>query len=256
MTTLSHTIWFPSLGGNMGIISKIFKETLSEELHGLEYKLIDAKYKSDELFTFDLDVQSEDQTTYIKNKILSRFGQEYAPYKSEPGLIVQTRMLNPDQVGFGVFCRTNAATDVLLPLYELRSLVGSSKVSSRKIVEAFGFVENFPLELVVDTLEKGKTKMIFSDTQHQLFQSWFEENVDRLIISMTYSSDVKAIVRKLSVTQYIDRIYDLDPLTTIIVCNKGTRGTGLLPIIGKLLHSVPIGIFSPSKIRKLRQTPS
>ena len=87
---------------------------------------------------------------------------------------------------------------------------------------------------------------ILTDKQYiDMIYDWKKDGRERLIITKTFRRDVIDSIKNNNLSKYVDDVLSLDPLTSVIICNKKTRGSGILAKIGKDLKNKPIGIFHP-----------
>ena len=90
-------------------------------------------------------------------------------------------------MGFGIFVDIgieNPYKEVLLPLHTLRDqLVKGEKLSANEIIQRYGFMDNFPVEIVIIKIEnpqsrKPKYEAVFSEKFLQKIGEWVEWELD------------------------------------------------------------------------------
>ncbi|MHA2032621.1 MAG: DUF2110 family protein [Candidatus Kariarchaeaceae archaeon] len=247
-------LWFPSHNCNLGLLSKSLRESISSISQDLGYSIVSSNFKDDETFVLQGNLETRDNLDYLIQTLYRSFGRKQTKISIEKNDIVRGRLIDPGSVGFGIFIDVGIRpqNDVLMPLRNLRiSLANKNKVATRLMVDAYGLVDHFPVELQIEQIDKESKKINvqFSDSQIQEFMSWKNDGLQRLLISKCPNYNLEIILQKLGIDKFIEDIDLLDPLSTIIVCKKRTRASGLLPLLGRKLGSVPIGIFRPDKIR-------
>lgn len=256
MKTNTISLWFPSHKYNLGILSKSLRDTISSIADGIEIDIIETYFEDNETFMINCEYDSEENLRYLTKLLHRTYGRSHVKSEVNVGDVSLGRLVNPGGVGFGIFVDIGIRPkqDALLSLIELRNnLTNSKKVATRKIVDLFGFVDSLPVECKVNSIDSKNDRINlslsekFSNTQEE----WRESGLQRLIITKYMNFNIEALLNKIGITKYIEEMELVDPLTTIIVCKRRTRASGLLPILGPKLGSSPVGIFHPDKISLL-----
>ena len=206
-----------------------------------------------------LEVSGEDQNfalNYLKKTFgicpeklenLTKFsnitGRILDPEKDKTGIHVDIGVFNPKTV------------DAFVSLQNLQAqLLDGKKLPLPKIIELFGFSENFPLTVKLSEidLEKGKVNAVLSEQQLSLFSRWVGTLLDKLLVFGATSSAVKYAVRKSRYLRSVIGFESLGVLEHAIACKLGTQAVGLIPRIGKILPQASLRPFSPRKIIEYR----
>ncbi len=257
MKASSISLWFPSHKYNLGILSKSLRDTISSIADGIEIDIIETYFEDNETFMINCEYDSEENLRYLTKLLHRNFGKSQVKSEVNVGDVLLGRLVNPGSVGFGIFVDIGVRPkqDALLSLIELRnSLTNSKKVATRKIVDLFGFADAFPVECKVNSIDSKNDRidLSLSDKFSKTQEEWIDLGLQRLIITKYLNYNIESMLNKIGITKYIEEIEHVDPLTTIIVCKKRTRASGLLPILGPKLDSSPVGIFHPNKISLLK----
>jgi hypothetical protein len=156
---------------------------------------------------------------------------------------------NELRVDMGVF--SPEVYDAMIPLSILQAqLVDGRKVSLEKIVELFGFHENLPLTIRIDSIdrEKGLIEAEVAEKQRRLYIEWTESLLDRLLILGASLNGIKLAVEKAGLNRDVVSIESLGGFEYAVVCKLGTDAVGLIPKIGKSLRNASLAVFSPKRI--------
>ncbi len=234
---------------------EIFQETLDHLFKGLK---VEAQVCGVFHGWLQVGISGEDQKfalNYLKEtfglcpeeigkvtKFSTICGRIVYPKKSKTELYVDIGIFNPKPV------------NAILALQNLQSqLLDGRKLALEKIVELFGFTENFPLSIKICGVspEKERISVVLSEQQISLFSKWIETFLDRLLIFGATFSDVKRAVKKSGFSRSIVKVESLGFLEQAIICKLGTYAVGLIPKIGHLLPEASFKVFSPRKISKL-----
>lgn len=256
MKTSIISIWFPNQGINLGLLSKSIRSAITSIAEGIDIDIGETYFEDNETFMINCEYTSDDNLAYLTNLLYRTYGKTCVSSEVNEGDILLGRLVNPGSVGFGIFVDIGIRPkkDALFSLINLRSsLVSSKKIATRKIVESFGFIDTFPIECQVKSVDSksGRINLSISDNQVKIIDEWNNLGLQRLIITKYLNYNIEGLLNKIGITKYIEELDLVDPLTTIIVCKKRTNANGLLPILGPKIGSSPIGIFNPDKIKLL-----
>ena len=191
------------------------------------------------------------------NYIASLFGEskEFADLKE--GDIVKGYICSSGKVGFGIFVdigiKTPYQVDVLVPMFVLREqLLEGKKIPVRKIIELFGLIDNFPLELQLTMVSVGTKKIEgrLSDNQVAMFKKWVEDGLDKLYILGTSRETIQDVLKDTRHSHDIVEIETVGWMENVLTCKFNTSAKGLIPRIGKILPRAKFEIFSPAQVVK------
>lgn len=246
-------LWFPNYSNNPGYVSKDIRKKLNELTESFDIIVNNGYYQNSEKYIVELGVETQDYWNYVEKEISKYFGKYINLEEIEIGQSYLGRVVTPDKLGFGIFIDiglrgVKGNRDALLPLYNIRALVDDEKISNREFVKKYGLIDGLPIQVKVNKLDmKDKLKIeVELDKQYiDMIYDWKKDGRERLIITKTFKRDVIDSIKNNNLSKYVDDILSLDPLTSVIICDKKTRGSGILAKIGKDLKNKPIGIFHP-----------
>jgi len=167
-------------------------------------------------------------------------------------------LIDVKKVGFGIFVDCGIrypTTDVLINLHSLRTqLCQGKKISLRKIVDKFGFIENFPMYIKIEEIlrnEKNIRGLIANDTL-KMINNWFFDKLERVFVSGSTRAQVKKALAKTGHSQDVITIKKLGFLENIILLKKGTNAPGIIAHIGKKLEFSKLSAIRPEQINDIR----
>ncbi len=140
-----------------------------------------------------------------------------------------------------------------IPLQSLQTmLVNDRKVALKKIVELFGLSEALPISLKVTEVEPDEEQVSaeLAPMQIDIFASWRESLLDRLIVIGATEQEVKRMVRYTGLERDIISIESLSMFGQVLTCKLGTDAVGLVPKVGRELKNVELALFNPRRIRE------
>ncbi|MGD0979312.1 MAG: DUF2110 family protein [Candidatus Bathyarchaeia archaeon] len=156
---------------------------------------------------------------------------------------------NELRVDMGVF--SPSIYDAVIPLTRLQAqLVDGRKISLKEIVELFGFCENLPFTVKIDSVDRDKNliEAEVAEKQRRQYIKWTESLLDRLFILGTSLSGIELAVEEAGFNRDVVNIEPLGGFEYAIVCKLGTDAVGLIPRIGKNLRNASLSVFSPRRI--------
>jgi hypothetical protein len=240
-------------------IPKDFQETLNVLFKGLKVKANICGVASRDWLR--VEISGEDQKFAIKylgknfglcpesienlTKLSTLCGRIVHLEKSEHELYIDIGVFYPKII------------DARLPIQNLQAqLINGKKLALKKIVELFGFKENFPISVKILEIAPEKEKIIvtLSEKQVSLFSKWRKMLLDRLLIFGSPLPTVTRAVKKSGFYRNIIKVETLGFLEHAIICKLGTQAAGLIPKIGRLIPHASLTIFSPTRIRTITET--
>lgn len=136
----------------------------------------------------------------------------------------------------------------ILELERLRAqLVDGIPASLQNIVEKFGLLQDFPLEIrVISCNESGRrVEVELSDRQRDRFENWRRLPLDRIIIQDVAYSEVSDALRRTGLERDVASLENLSLGTHDLVCKLGTDGQGLVRRLGSQLRMARLHVFHP-----------
>jgi hypothetical protein len=166
-------------------------------------------------------------------------------------------MVDVGKVGFGIFvdCAIlNPGTDILINLHTLRDqLCKGNTVSLPEIIQAYNFIDNFPLYVKVKEIDEESQKIKGEITKKtlSLFDKITKENIQGIFASGVSKNQLKkALIKKghlrdiISVKRYGFR-------ENIVLFKEGTNAPGIIAQIGRNLRGCKLSPIMSDKIKKL-----
>jgi hypothetical protein len=156
---------------------------------------------------------------------------------------------NELRVDMGVF--SPDVCDAVIPLSRLRAqLVDGRRISLQEVVELFGFCDNLPLIVKIDSIDrdKGLVEAEVAEVQRRLYVQWTELLLDRLLILGASLNRIRLAVKKGGFNRDVVSIEPLGGFEYAVVCKLGTDAVGLIPKVGKDLRNASLAVFSPRRI--------
>jgi len=161
--------------------------------------------------------------------------------------------LNKDRdrlfVDVGVF--SPVMVDAAVPLSHLQAqLVDGKKIALKAVTKLFDFCEDLPITIEISRIDKENQLLegVLADKQLFQYQTWIQSLLDRLIILGVSSREVEYAIKATGSARDIVRTETLGLLEHVIECKLGTDAAGLIPRVGRILHSANFSVFSPRKI--------
>ncbi len=168
-------------------------------------------------------------------------GYTLNPAKSPDGLQVDIGIFQPHPVY------------AFIPLQSLQTaLVDGRKVALKKIVELFAFSEALPLSLKMIEVksDEGQISAELAPVQIDIFASWRESLLDRLIVIAATTHEVKRMVSYIGLERDIVSVESQGIFVQVLTCKLGTDAAGLVPKVGRELKNVGLAVFNPRRIRE------
>ncbi|ASJ11313.1 hypothetical protein A3L12_04060 [Thermococcus sp. P6] len=180
------------------------------------------------------------------NLVREEFGE--VPYRLsavEEGKSYRGRFIDLGRVGYGVYVDIGIFSprpkDALLPLYYLKETFGEMPV--RRMIRAFGWVDNLPVEVTVTGLEFGarEIEVNFSDAQLNRIKGWLSDGHDKVFIAGTTSERVEDALIKTGHGRDVKRVEELGLMETLLILKRGTQAPGIIKEIGPHVRGAIMG---------------
>jgi hypothetical protein len=137
----------------------------------------------------------------------------------------------------------------LIPLQRLQGqLVDGKKFALRRIVDLFGFVDGFPLEVRIVNFDGDKFVAELSKGQLRLLSGWVDARVDRLVVLGVFHERVETAVQRAGLSRDVLSVDFLGVLEHALVCKLGTDAVGVASKLGRWLPGVGFACFSPREV--------
>jgi len=137
----------------------------------------------------------------------------------------------------------------VVPLQRLQGqLVDGRKFALGRIVELFGLVDGFPLEVRVVGVSVDGLEVELTEGQLALIGRWIDSRVDRLVVLGGLGKAVEEAIRRGGVVGSVLRVEELGVSEHVVVCKLGTDAAGLMPKLGRWLPRAGFVVFSPRRV--------
>ncbi|MFX1417356.1 MAG: DUF2110 family protein [Promethearchaeota archaeon] len=166
-------------------------------------------------------------------------------------------LVDVGKVGFGLFvdCAIlNPHADVLINLHTLRRQLCKGKEKSLKeIIDAYNFIDHFPLYVKITELDSVKNKLLGELTQKtlKLFEKILEENVEGVFLSGETKGQFKKIITQKGHFRDIITVKRFGFLENIILLKEGSNAPGIIAHIGNELKNCKLSALRPQKMKKI-----
>jgi hypothetical protein len=169
------------------------------------------------------------------------------------------KLVQVGKFGFGIFINIGAIyndtfTDALIPLYKLREqLVNDKKISTRKIIDIFGFIDEIPLEVLIRDVDINEYKIEAEFTKNQLdvFKDWIRKENQRINIAGVLKGKIEQILNQTDHKNDIIEIQKLGLFEYSLICKAETDAPGIISSIGSKLPGIEMNAFVPDRLNKL-----
>jgi len=250
------TLLIPIYGSHKGDKLKALKNLLFEELKGLNVEIsnIDIiRYGYPEITLEGMDLEA------ARNYLCWLYESPRSFYDLKEGEVRKGWLKSVGKVGFGLFVDIGVVdpyTETLIPLFKVREqLVNGEKVSTKNIVNLYGFIDYFPLQLKILKIDQGvkQIEAELSEGQINLFKKWIQDRLDRIVVTDITRQRVRKAVIKSGHLKDIVAIERLGLLENVVVCKYGTNAPGLIKDIGPFIREAKLSAFRPKKIRAFKK---
>ncbi len=231
-----------------------FRQRLSTELEGLEVEIQRVYNNPNNWITVELEGEDEEAAINFLSK---NYGATCTLRELQVNMTRKGKLIQTGKYGFGLFIdigiESKARIDAFLPLFTLRrQLAKNEKIPLRKLVEIYGFLDNFPLEVKIESIDplNRNVQVSLSPEQLNTFRNWTNSKLERLIVCGVSRHHLKKRIIQTGHLRDIVAIERLGVLEEMVICKQGTNAAGILTEIGPLLKNAQIQLFIPHVVRK------
>ncbi|MFW9901120.1 MAG: DUF2110 family protein [Candidatus Thorarchaeota archaeon] len=166
-------------------------------------------------------------------------------------------LVDVGKVGFGLFvdCAImNPKMDVLINLHTLRKQLCRGKEKSLKdIIEAYDFIDHFPVYVKITEMDSDKNKLSGELTLKTLsfFKKIISENIEGVFLSGETKGQFKKIITQKGHFRDIITVKRFGFLENLVLLKEGSDAPGIIAHIGNRLKNCKLSAIRPRKIRKL-----
>ncbi len=250
----SITLLEKSYGSYKIVALKAFRNRLSRELEGLEVQIAKISNNPSDWIVVELEGADEEAAF---NLLRHNYGTTCSFEELKINQIRKGKLVQTGKYGFGIFIDIGIDIgkhiDALLPLHTFRQqLAKDEKISLRELLYAYGFLDYFPLELSLDSIDRSKEKIQVSLSENQLtlVREWVQSNLERLFVCGIPRNHLKKAIIQTGHLHDIVAIERIGLLEEMVLCKFGTTARGLLTEIGPLLKNAEVQLFIPATVKK------
>ena len=250
----SITILEKSYGSYKIAALNALRRRFAKELEGLEVQIGSIYNNSSGWIT--LELEGEDEVAAV-NFLKHNYGATCTLGELEVNSTRKGKLIQTGQFGFGLFIDIGIDSkykiDAFLPLYKIRKqLARSEKIPLRDIIYNYGLLDNFSVEVLIDSIDllNRKVQVSLSEDQINKFYEWTKSDLERLIICGVSRNHIKKLILESGHFRDIIAVERLGLLEEMLLCKKGTQGAGILSVIGPLIKDAKIHLFIPKNVKK------
>ncbi|TXT62011.1 MAG: hypothetical protein BAJALOKI1v1_1050005 [Promethearchaeota archaeon] len=192
---------------------------------------------------------------FVKNLIQTELGTVREFGEIEKGDVLKGTLVNTGEVGFGLFADCgimNPPTDIFLPLYTLREqLANGQKVSLKQIINAYDFIDHFPLFIKIKEINTAhyEIKGKIAQKSLTLFDKIIKEHIEGLFLCGETKKQFKNALIQKGHLQDIISITRYGFLEHLVLFKKGTNARGIISEIGNILEGCKFSVLNPKRIK-------
>ncbi len=168
-------------------------------------------------------------------------------------------LVDVGKVGFGLFvdCAImNPSMDVLINLHTLREQLCKGKERSLKeIIEAYNFIDHFPLYIKITEIDSVNNKLLGELTPRTLnfFKKILEENIEGVFLSGETKGQFKKVLTQKGHFRDIITVKRFGFLENLVLLKEGSDAPGIISHIGNKLKNCKLSALRPQKIKRILQ---
>ncbi|MFX1294484.1 MAG: DUF2110 family protein [Promethearchaeota archaeon] len=231
-----------------------FRRRLSTQLEELEVQINKIYNNPSNWITIELEGEDEEAAyNFLKHE----YGATCSLGEIKTNTTRRGRLIQTGKYGFGLFIDIGIDSkyliDAFLPLYTLRrQLVKDEKIPLRNIIQVYGLLDNFSLEVNIELIDQlnRKIQVSLSEEQITIFQNWVKLKLERLIVCGITRHHLKKIILRSGHFRDIQAVERMGLLEEIVICKHGTNAPGILSEIGAPLKDAQIQLFIPNNVKK------
>ena len=194
---------------------------------------------------------------FVYNLLKKEIGSIHEFKDVKVGKEYRGSLVDVGKVGFGLFvdCAIlNPHTDVLINLHTLRKQLCQGKERSLKqIIEAYNFIDHFPVYIKITELDIINNKLLGELTPKTLdfYTKILEENIEGVFLSGETKGQFKKIITRKGHFRDIITFKRFGFLENIVLLKEGTDAPGIIAHVGNKLENCKLSAIIPKKIRRL-----
>ena len=194
------------------------------------------------------------EEVFISNILKKEIGSIHEFKDIKVGKVYKGTLIEVGRVGFGLFvdCAIlNQKVDVLINLHTLRNQLCKGKEKSLKeIIDAYDFIDNFPLYVKITNIDTINEKMLgeIAPESLEIFHKILRENIEGVFLSGETKGQFKKVITRMGHFRDIITIKRFGFLENLVILKEGTDAVGIIAHIGKKLKNCKLSAIRPKKI--------
>ena len=233
-----------------------YSKYLKERVKGFPDTTLDIKKLRDFDKRFEITISGPEEV-FVFNLLKNEIGsiKEFKDIKE--GDIYKGTLVDVRGVGFGLFVDyaiMNPPVDVLINLHTLRDqLCKGREKSLPEIIEAYDFIDHFPMEvkLIKKDKENHKVQGEIAQNTIDLFKKIMNENLEAILLSGETKGQFKKVIVRKGHFRDIITVKRFGFLENMVLLKKDSNAPGIIARIGKNLENCKFSVLQPKRMRKL-----
>jgi hypothetical protein len=205
---------------------------------------------------FEISISGPEEV-FVFNLLKNEIGSITEFKNVKEGDIIKGTLTEVGKVGFGLFMDcgvVNPQVDVLINLHTLREqLCKRREKSLTEIIEAYDFIDHFPLEVKIIKLNKEKHKIQGEITPNSLnlFEKIMNENLEAIFLSGETKGQFKKAITRKGHFRDIITVKRFGFLENLVLLKPDSDAPGIIAHIGGDLENCKFSVLQPKRMRKL-----
>ena len=229
---------------------------LRERVKGFQDTTVTIKKLRDFDKRFEITISGSEEV-FVYNLLKKEIGSIKEFKEVREGELYQGTLVDVGKVGFGLFvdCAImNPQVDVLINLHTLRDqLCKGREKSLPEIIEAYDFIDHFPIEVKIIKIDKENNKIQGEIAQNSLniFRKIMRENLEGILLSGETKGQFKKVIVRKGHFRDIITVKRFGFLENLILLKPDSDAPGIIAHIGRALENCKFSVLQPKRMRKL-----
>ncbi|MFW9784714.1 MAG: DUF2110 family protein [Candidatus Heimdallarchaeota archaeon] len=233
-----------------------YQKYLNEHVKGFPDTTLTIKKLREFDKRFEITIKGPEEV-FVYNLLKAEIGSITEFKDVRENAILKGTLVDVGKVGFGLFidCAiVNPKIDVLITLQILRDqLSKGQKRSIRDIIDAYDFIDHFPLYIRITQIDRTNNKIQgeIAPESLNMFKKILDENLEAVFLSGETKGQFKKIITGKGHFRDIITIKRFGFLENLVLLKEGTDAPGIIAHIGKELKNCKLCAIRPEKIKNL-----
>jgi hypothetical protein len=205
---------------------------------------------------FEITISGSEEV-FVANILKNEIGTIKEFKEIKEGEIYQGTLVKVGSVGFGIFvdCAImNPQVDVLINLHTLRDqLCKGREKSLPQIIEAYDFIDHFPIKVKILKIDKEKHEIQGEIAQNtiDIFKKIMNENLEAIFLSGETKGQFKKVIVRKGHFRDIITVKRFGFLENLILLKQDSNAPGIIARIGRDLENCKFSVLLPKRMRRL-----